>query len=142
LVTDVGLTGPDKGKGGKYLFVPPGYPGELPSSGYFIAKPSTYVNLVFYRAFAQGGDIAAAVAAMKAGAKIYPMPAAGNPPAPTFVNVSGMQFNTIHASNFHFYEEINAVIQHVPADAFDPEIVGLLPQSASRRASRSRLTVA
>ena len=27
-VTDVGLTGPDKGKGGKYLFVPPGYTGE------------------------------------------------------------------------------------------------------------------
>jgi hypothetical protein len=29
-VTDVGLTGPDKGKGGKYLFVPPGYTGDLP----------------------------------------------------------------------------------------------------------------
>src|ERR1700728_4757141 len=26
-VTDVGLTGPDAGKGGKYIFVPPGYTG-------------------------------------------------------------------------------------------------------------------
>jgi hypothetical protein len=43
-VTDVGLTGPDKGKGGKYLFVPPGYTGELPSDGYFVVKPKTYGN--------------------------------------------------------------------------------------------------
>ena len=37
-VTDVGLTGPDKGKGGKYLFVPPGYTGKLPSPA--ISSPS------------------------------------------------------------------------------------------------------
>src|SRR5262245_9551486 len=30
-VTDLGLTGPDGGKGGKYLCVPPGYSGDLPS---------------------------------------------------------------------------------------------------------------
>ena len=33
-VTDFGLPGPDRGEGGKYLFVPPGYKGELPGSGY------------------------------------------------------------------------------------------------------------
>jgi len=124
-VTDVGLTGPDKGNGGKYLFVPPGYTGELPSSGYFIAKSPTYSNLIFYRAFVKGGDVAAAVKGIKASARIYPLSAAGNPPPQTFVDLSGMQFNTIHANDFHFYEEINAVIQNEPADAFDPEIVGL-----------------
>jgi hypothetical protein len=65
-VTDVGVTGPDKGDGGKYLFVPPGYEGELPSEGYFIIKPATYSNLVFYRAFVRGGDIAAAANGVKA----------------------------------------------------------------------------
>jgi hypothetical protein len=40
-VTDVGLTGPDKGKGGKYLFVPPGYDRSVPSEGYIVAKPRT-----------------------------------------------------------------------------------------------------
>jgi hypothetical protein len=33
-VADIGLVGPDKGKGGKYLFVPPEYKGNLPESGY------------------------------------------------------------------------------------------------------------
>jgi hypothetical protein len=124
-VTDVGLTGPDKGKGGKYLFVPPGYTGKLPSSGYLVVKSPTYSNLMFYRAFVQNGDIAAAANGVKAKARIYPLSAAANPPMQSFVNLSGMQFNTIHANDFHFYEEVNAVFQHEPADAFDPEIVGL-----------------
>jgi hypothetical protein len=124
-VTDVGLTGPDKGNGGKYLFVPPGYTGTLPTDGYFVAKSPTFSNLIFYRAFVQGGDIAAAANGVKAGARIYPLSAANSPPTQAYVDLSGKQFNTIHANTFHFYEEINAVVQHEPADAFDPEIVGL-----------------
>jgi hypothetical protein len=125
-VTDVGLTGPDKGEGGKYLFVPPGYTGELPSGGYFVAKPPTYGNLIFYRAFVKDDNIPAATNGVKAKARIYPLSAAANPPQQAFINLSGMQFNTVHANTFHFYEEINEVIQHEPADAFDPEIVGML----------------
>src|SRR6202161_3838829 len=88
-VTDVGLTGPDAGKGGKYLFVPPGYSGNLPSGDYFAAKSPTYGNLLFYRAFVEGGDIAAAVRSVKAKARVYPLSAANNPPPQTFVNISG-----------------------------------------------------
>jgi hypothetical protein len=139
-VTDVGLTGPDKAGGAKYLFVPPGYAGELPSEGYFIIKPATYGNLVFYRAFVRGGDIAAATHGVKATARIYPFSVAQSPPTQAFVDLLGKQFNTIHANTFHFCEEINAVVQHEPADAFDPEIVGLFASIASRRTSPSCLT--
>ena len=31
----------------------------------------------------------------------------------------------IHANDGHYYEELNAVIQYEPADAFNPELVGL-----------------
>jgi hypothetical protein len=40
-VTDVGITGPDRGKGGKYLLLPPGYTGEVPA-GYFVARSRTF----------------------------------------------------------------------------------------------------
>lgn len=60
-VADVGRTGPDKGEGGKYLFVPPGYKGSVPENGYFVARPQTNSVLVFYRAFVEKGDIAGAV---------------------------------------------------------------------------------
>ncbi|RVK11146.1 DUF1254 domain-containing protein [Sinorhizobium medicae] len=124
-VTDVGLIGPDRGKGGKYLFVPPGYSGELPSDGYFVTKSPTHTNLILYRAFVKDGDIAAAVKNVKDHARVYPLSAGKEPPETTFVNISGKQFNTIHANDFHFYEELNSVIQSEPGDAFDPEVVGL-----------------
>jgi hypothetical protein len=60
-VTDVGLTGPDKGAGGDCLFVPPGYAGALPGTGYHVVKPRTNRMLMFYRAFVEKGDVASAV---------------------------------------------------------------------------------
>jgi len=54
-VVDVGITGPDKGEGGKYLFLPPGYKGEVPS-GYIVVRPSTFSNWVVWRSFLVDGD--------------------------------------------------------------------------------------
>lgn len=123
-VVDIGLTGPDGGKGGKYLFVPPGYTGTVPD-GYFVARPTTNRLLFFFRAFVENGDVAGAVAGVKARAKLYPLSAAANPPVTTFVNVSGKRFNTISGNTFEFYNELNAVVQNEPADFVGPETVGL-----------------
>lgn len=45
-VADIGPTGMDKGQGGKYLLLPPGYEGEVPE-GYFVVRSSTYMNFSF-----------------------------------------------------------------------------------------------
>jgi len=124
-VTDVGLTGPDKGKGGKYLIVPPDYKGKLPESGYFVTRSPTYINWILCRVFVENNDVASAVKAVREHARVYPYSAAAKPPATTYVDISGKKINTIHSNDFHFYEEINEVIQHEPDDAFDPEVVGL-----------------
>lgn len=123
-VTDIGNTGPDQGKGGKYLFVHRDYDGDVPD-GYFVAKTPTYRNLFFFRAFVKNGDLKATADGVKAGFRMYPLAQAANPPEQRFVNLSGKQMNTVHANNFEFYEELNAVIQNEPSDAFDPELVGL-----------------
>jgi hypothetical protein len=47
---DVGLPGPDKGKGGKYLLLPPDYKGK-PPPGYFTLRSRTYGVFVFWRGF-------------------------------------------------------------------------------------------
>ena len=128
-VTDIGLTGPDAGKGGKYLFVPPGYTDSLPGDGHFIIKPRTNILVVFFRAFVKGGDIAAAVRSLKENTQLYPLygatTEAGELPATTFVNTSGLKFNTISSNTFRFYEELNGVVQNEPADFVDPDKVGL-----------------
>jgi hypothetical protein len=122
-VTDVGMTGPDQGKGGKYLFVHRDYKGAIPK-GYFVKKTPTYRNLMFFRAFVKDGDLKVTVTGLKAGFRMYPLTQAGNPPKQVFHNLSGKKFNTVHANDFHFYEELNAVVQYEPADAFNPELVG------------------
>ena len=53
-VGNMGVTGPDKGKGGKYLLIPPGYEGEIPD-GYFILKPPTNRNFLFLRGSVKDG---------------------------------------------------------------------------------------
>lgn len=132
-VNDIGLTGPDAGKGGKYLFVPPGNTDAIPETGYFVQKPRTNTLLLFFRAFVENGDVAGAVAHVKAGTKVYPLSAADNPPATEFVNASGQQFNTISANDFSFYEELNQVVQAEPADWVDPATVGLYASIGIRK---------
>lgn len=135
-VTDIGLTGPDAGKGGKYLFVPPGFKGSLPTDGYFETKPATNTVLIFFRAFVKGGDIPAAVKHVKEGAKLYHLNAtteSGEPPATEWVNTSGKQFNTISANDFSFFEELNEVVQKEPADFVDPDTVGLYASIGIRK---------
>jgi hypothetical protein len=49
---DVGLPGPDAGKGGNFLILPPGYEGEVPE-GYFVYRSGTNNVFVFLRSFYQ-----------------------------------------------------------------------------------------
>ena len=121
---DIGPAGPDKGKGGKYLVLPPDYEGEVPE-GYFVVRPKTYSNWVLLRtSIADGLDVA--VKRVKDNMRIYPLSKINNPPKMKWVSGSGRSFNTVHANNFKFYEEVNAVIQKEPLDMLDPETRGLL----------------
>jgi hypothetical protein len=137
-VTDVGFTGPDKGDGGKYLFVPPGYEGELPAEGYFIVKSSTYTLWQLSRAFVKDDDLEATAQAVKDTMRVYPWAQRDNPPETKFVNLSGLKFNTIHANDFEFYEEINAVIQKEPAMRCRLNWSARWLPSASRKGGPSR----
>ena len=91
-VADVGITGADKGKGGKYLILPPGYKGEVPE-GYFVVRPSTYGNWMPFRSFLVDGSTKPGVEAVKKHLKIYQLADAANPPAMKFVNASGIPSN-------------------------------------------------
>jgi hypothetical protein len=123
-VTDLGNAGPDKGKGGKYLFVPPGYKGEVPS-GYFVIKSPTFGNLLFGRAFMQNGDPRPGVDSLKKNLRIYPLAKASSPPKTKFINLSGRKMNTIHANTTDFFDEVNQIIQEEPAGAYGPDMTGL-----------------
>ena len=123
-VTDLGNAGPDKGQGGKFLVLPPDYTGEVPD-GYFVVQSPTYQNIIFWRGFLEKGDPKPAVESIKANTNIYLLSQVKNPPEPVFIDWSGKRFNTIHANDFKFYEELNKVIQYEPSSAFEPQILGI-----------------
>jgi hypothetical protein len=117
-VADLGNAGPDRGQGGQYLLLPPGWEATAPD-GYFTATSRTFTNWLLVRAL-DGLD------ALEAGVRIYPLSARENPSPTGFVHVTGRAFNTVHANDFHFFEEVDAVVQEEPIEALEPEARGLL----------------
>ncbi|MFT5728995.1 MAG: hypothetical protein ACI8PB_003158 [Desulforhopalus sp.] len=93
-VADIGAAGPDKGKGGKYLFLPPGYEGKAPE-GYFTFQSPTYGNLLGIRAFPTEDDPQAGVKAIETHLKVYRLSEIDNPPEMNFLNWSGKEMNTV-----------------------------------------------
>ena len=124
-VVDMGNAGPDKGQGGKFLIIPPGYTGDIPE-GYFVAKTQTYGNWVLWRGFQVDGSTKPAIDATKKIFRMYPLSRKDNPPKLNFINASGKFHNTIHRMDYGFWEELDAVIQREPVDGLDPEIRGML----------------
>jgi len=99
---NLGAAGPDAGKGGKYLVLPPGYEGNVPD-GYFVVKSRTYGVWNFMRGYLDKG-IEAAANNIRDNLKVYPLSKTGDQPEMEFINVSGKNFNTIVASDYTFYE--------------------------------------
>lgn len=124
-VTDFGNAGPDRGQGGKFLILPPGYDGDVPE-GYYVTRTNTYGNWVVWRGFQVDGDPAPAVETTKKMFRIYPQSQKDNPPQMNFINISGKFNNTIHRMDAEFFEEVNDVLQAEPPDGQNPEILGLL----------------
>jgi hypothetical protein len=123
-VTDVGITGPDKGAGGKYLLLPPGYTGQVPD-GYFVARSRTFGNLLFFRTFLKDGDPKPGVDSVKKNLRVYRLDQAANPPEMKFVDISGKAFNTIGPSDYSAFEYLNRTIQNEPSDAMAPDTLGI-----------------
>ena len=124
-VIDLGGPGPDRGKGGRYLVLPPDYEGEVPE-GYFVARSPSYVNWVPLRGFLVDGKPDAAAAMWRDNLRVYPLSEAADPPPTEFIGTTGSTVNTIHANNIEFFDEVDRVIQKEPVDFLDPELRGLL----------------
>ena len=151
-VTDVGLPGPDRGEGGKYLFVGPGYDGPLPDSGFHVSHVHTTRATLIGRAFMIDNDPAPAVAAIKHGFRIYPWAPGGSGTAvgsflagrQPLAGLPGSRRDDVRRrrapgdqhvtpNDFSYWETIDEVVQREPAGAGDPEIMGQLAAVGIRK---------
>lgn len=142
-VTDIGASGPDRGLGGKYLILPPGFDGTLPEGGFFIARAETTHVLWVGRIFLEDNNPKPAAELIRKYLKIYPYEVGGSgtsyasflrgearlgsitpPPETVFHEGSGKGMNTIPPNDYSFYEMLNEVVQQEPATSLDPELMG------------------
>jgi hypothetical protein len=142
-VIDVGLPGPDRGEGGRFLLVGPDYDGLLPQGGFHVARSTTNGVCLLCRAFMEDSDPAPTVARIKQDMKIYPyepgtfgtsigsflagdapLKPLAEPDPPEFIEGTGKVMNTLPPNDFSFYELLDELVQAEPASALDPEIAG------------------
>jgi hypothetical protein len=142
-IVDFGLSGPDRGEGGKFLLIGPEYDGLVPEDGYFVRKSRTNLVAVLGRAFLEDNDPVPVVKMIKENLKVYPYVPGGfgtsigsylageaplakpaKPLTPRFVEGTGLVMNTIPPNDFGHYVFLNEVVQAEPAEALDPEIAG------------------
>ncbi|PQZ53534.1 hypothetical protein CQ040_15705 [Microbacterium sp. MYb54] len=114
-VSDMGNAGEDRGVGGKYLFVPPGFDGEVPD-GYYVRRSLTFSNWLVIRALGGVDDLLTT--------RIYSLADAATPPEMEFINMAGASFIGVHANDGSFYEEIDTIVQEEPVGCLDPERAG------------------
>ncbi len=124
-VCDFGNAGPDKGQGGKFIILPPGYKGDVPE-GYHVVRTTTYGNWVVWRGFQVDGSTETAITQTKEQFKLYPWSKRNNPPEMNFVNMSGKFNNTIHRMDYGYWEELNKTIQEEPIEGLDVDLRGLI----------------
>ncbi len=112
---DVGPAGTDKGKGGKYLILPPDYK-DKPPSGYIALQSNNYQGYALLRSILKSSSEADVAKAVAYGKKIqlYPLSQAAHPPASQFVDAIGVVYDATIPWDMRYFESLNRIVQTEP----------------------------
>lgn len=122
---DVGLPGPDKGAGGKFLILPPGYKKEVPK-GYYVYRSTTNNVFIFLRSFyTDPADTSPAVALLKQ-SRIYPLGQKESAKPMQFPDGSGRELNMLPHSDFSAFEQLKQIVDDEGLNLASPDWLGML----------------
>ncbi|MEJ1972507.1 MAG: DUF1214 domain-containing protein [Lacunisphaera sp.] len=124
-LADLGGAGDDAGKGGKYLFLPPGYTGQ-PPAGYFVVPSATaFIHVALRPISVHGGTLAEAVAYSQL-LKTYALADATRPPANRYVDAYPRVWKTLPVFDGSYLRLLAEVIEAEPPQPKDAAMLGLL----------------
>src|SRR5918994_7159430 len=112
---DAGPAGADKGAGGRYLLLPPGYAGSVPND-YIALRMRTYSGYALIRSTLRShddADVAKAVAYGKR-LKVYALANTANPPPTRFTDAADVMFDATIPYDIRFFESLHRVVQSQP----------------------------
>ncbi|WP_445673030.1 DUF1254 domain-containing protein [Pseudomonas inefficax] len=122
---DVGLPGPDKGEGGKFLILPPGYKDEVPK-GYYVYRSTTNNVFIFLRSFYKDpADTAPAVALLRE-SRIYPLGHKNDAKPMQFPDASGHDLNMLPRSDFSAFKQLKQIVDDEGKNLASPDWLGML----------------
>lgn len=128
-ITDVGAIGPDRGRGGLYLLLPPDYQGHIPD-GYFSYKSSTYNVFLFFRTVmtkGENGPNPKPAVELAERTRVYPLWAVEKGIKPmVFPNGSGKRVDMMYPVDFEYWEKLKAFVDYEPVECITPELRGML----------------
>jgi hypothetical protein len=124
-VGDVGFAGPDKGKGGTYILLAPGYEGEEPKGG-FVYRSRTNNVFIFWRAFfTDPADLNEPNARIKA-TRVYPLGKKETAKPMKFPDASGVPCNMLFPEDGAYFEMLAQFIENEAVDPADLDMRGML----------------
>jgi hypothetical protein len=122
---DVGLPGPDGGAGGKFLLLPPGYSGEVPT-GYYVYRSGTNNVFIFLRSFYQDlSNISPAVDVLKQ-CVLYPLGKKDSAEKMKFFDASGKPHEMLPRTDATAFKELKYLVDTEGANLADPDWLGML----------------
>jgi hypothetical protein len=112
---DIGPAGADKGKGGKYLILPPGHDGKVPA-GYIVLPSLTYKGYALIRSVLRSGSEADLAKAVEYGKrmKIYPLSQAKAPSPTVYVDAAGLLYDATIKYDIRFFQSLDRLVQNEP----------------------------
>src|SRR5271157_996325 len=122
---DVGLPGPDAGKGGRILMLPPGYKGEVPK-GYYVYRSGTNNVFVFLRSFYQDPKNLTPAVELVEQSKIYPLNGKDTAKAMVFPDASGVPANMLPISDGSAFDQLKLLVDSEGANLAESDSLGML----------------
>ncbi|QDV14849.1 hypothetical protein CA51_47590 [Rosistilla oblonga] len=122
---DLGLPGPDEGKGGKFLLLPPGYDDEVPE-GYYVYRSGTNNVFIFLRSFYQSLDnIQPAVDVLKQSV-FYPLGKKASAKKMQFRDASGQPHNMLPRTDIEAFKQLKYLVDTESSNLAGPDWLGML----------------
>jgi hypothetical protein len=126
-IEDVGPAGADKGKGGKYLLLPPGYKDKVPN-GYIPRQSYTYEGYALLRSILKSNseaDIAKAVAYGKR-INLYPLSQSAHPPPAQFIDAIDVVYDATLPWDLSYFQSLDRIVQIEPWQTRDKAMIDQL----------------
>jgi len=122
---DVGLPGPDAGKGGKFLLLPPGFTGQVPEDCFVYRSPTNTVFL-FLRSFYQDPQNLAPAVGIIERSRIYPLNGEEAARPMQFPDASGVPVDMLPIRDGTAFDELKTLLERGGTSLADSDSLGML----------------